>query len=73
MSDWRPFEPSRDEAKRIEDERDANTCNLHRDCAAADEAVRAAGGRLVRTLYGEEHRMAASHCHSDDCEECFGC
>lgn len=58
MSDWRPFEPSTDEAKRIE--LDANTCNRHDDCEAANVRARAAGS------------FAAEHCHDECCEECFG-
>lgn len=60
MSDWRPFEPSRDEANRIERERGETTCNRHNDCAAADARARAAG------------RLAAEHCHDECCEEYFG-
>lgn len=66
---WRPFEPSADEAKRIEKEREANTCNLHSDCAAADEMIRAAGGRMR----AGERVMYATHCSVEDCEDCFGC
>lgn len=36
------------------------TCNLHDDCDAAD-------ARMRHTARG-----AASHCHDDSCEECFG-
>jgi len=36
MSEWRPFEVSKDKLKRIESERDANPCNLREDCAAAN-------------------------------------
>ncbi len=57
---WRPFEPSADEAKRIEREREDNTCNRHSDCAAANTRARAAG------------RISAEHCHDGDCEDCFG-
>lgn len=60
MSDWRPFEPSRDEVNRIERDREENTCNRHNDCAAADARARAAG------------RSSAEHCHDECCEECFG-
>ena len=41
------------------------TCNKHDDCDAADERAKARG----ESHYG---RPGASHCHSDDCEECFG-
>ncbi len=58
---WRPFEPSRDERDRIERERDANTCNRHKDCASADEEARRVG------------KSSAFDCSIDDCEDCFGC
>lgn len=37
------------------------TCNKHDDCDAAD-------GRAK-----ERGCAGATHCHSEDCEECFGC
>lgn len=40
--------------------RGTNRCNKHKDCEAADIAAKAAG------------KTAAYHCHSEDCEECFG-
>lgn len=68
--EWRPFEPSTDETKRIEVERDANRCNLHDDCAAADVKCADKGGRYARdgtkVLY-------AFHCCTENCEDCFGC
>lgn len=67
---WRPFESSKDEAKRIEDDRDRNRCNLHDDCAAADASVAAKGGRMDRDGFRHMH---AFHCSSDNCEDCFGC
>lgn len=81
MTDWRPFEQSRDELERIEREREENTCNLHDDCAAADEAVRAKGGRPARRdgwadgkpVRAGELVFSAFHCHDEDCEDCFGC
>ena len=36
------------------------SCNRHDDCDKADEAVKAKGG------------FAASHCHDECCDECFG-
>lgn len=57
---WRPFEPSKDEVKRVARDAEENTCNRHSDCAAADKRARATG------------RLGADHCHSDECEECFG-
>lgn len=36
----------------------AKRCNMHEDCAVADEAL------------GVNKR--ASHCYADDCDECFG-
>lgn len=59
---WRPFEPSKDEVKRVEREATANTCNRHRDCAAADAKAKASGRGMLR----------AEHCLDECCEECFG-
>jgi len=75
MSDWRPFEPSRDAIEEMKRAAKDNTCNMHRDCAAADAAVRRAGGRYLRTAFGDrtEKVMTAVHCHDADCEDCFGC
>lgn len=74
MSDWRPFDPSRCELERVQQERELNTCNLHRDCDAADEVVRLAGGRRVRPVVGGPFTsFAAVHCSVEDCEDCFGC
>lgn len=39
-----------------------NSCNRHNDCKAADEKARARGA-----MFG------ASHCHDEECEDCFGC
>jgi hypothetical protein len=36
------------------------SCNRHDDCDAADAAA---------TLKG---RQTPDHCHTDDCEDCFG-
>lgn len=36
------------------------TCNLHKDCDAADVKAQARDGKR------------AAHCHNDDCEDCFG-
>ena len=36
------------------------TCNMHDDCDAADLKAQARNGKR------------AAHCHSDDCEDCFG-
>lgn len=36
------------------------SCNLHRDCAAADARVKAGG-------------MNVAHCRDEFCEDCFGC
>ena len=70
MSDWRPFEPSRDNVKRAEALERENTCNRHSDCAAANERVR--NDPRNRDYYGRPVRMWADHCSADDCEECFG-
>ena len=71
MDAWRPFEPSRDEVKRIEAEREANTCNLHDDCAEADRKFRRMhpDGRQMR--WGLQRN--ATHCNDENCEDCFGC
>lgn len=39
-----------------------NTCNKHKDCAAAKAKAEAAGLNPYIIC-----------CHSDDCEDCFGC
>ena len=70
MSDWRPFEPSLDAIKAAEREAAKNKCNLHKDCAAADAACKAAGGR--KNAFGDLS-MRAVHCDVSDCEDCFGC
>jgi hypothetical protein len=78
---WRPFEPSRDALKEIEREAERNMCNLHDDCAAADEKVKTAGGRPARVdgwangkyVKAGELVMIAFHCSIEDCEDCFGC
>lgn len=67
MSDWRPFEPSREAVKAASEH---NRCNLHDDCETADEKCRAAGGRVDRDGFSY---MRAFHCHTEDCEDCFGC
>lgn len=61
VSDWRPFEPSREAVDAAaKHERDINRCNRHDNCAAADERARKAG------------RWSAEHCYDECCEECFG-
>lgn len=83
--DWRPFEPSIEAIKAAREHiKSASTltaCNLHRDCGAADELVRAAGGRPAQNdgWAGGKHVnrgeivMVATHCSIEDCEDCFGC
>jgi hypothetical protein len=79
--DWRPFEPSKDAIEEIARVAKLNTCNLHDDCAAADEQVRAEGGRRARNdgwaggkyVKRGELVMVATHCSIEDCEDCFGC
>lgn len=61
MSDWRPFEPSREAVKAA---REHNNCNRHDDCEAATAAYRNKHGRDPGVGF---------HCHDEDCEECFGC
>lgn len=64
MSDWRPFEPSREAANAAAiyaiGLTEPRTCNRHRDCDVADVKARESG------------RLYAEHCHDDCCEECFG-
>lgn len=38
----------------------ARACNMHDDCDAADAKWQVRDGKR------------AAHCHSDDCEDCFG-
>jgi hypothetical protein len=74
---WRPFEQcveNLEEARTREPEyvesrlasTKSRTCKLHKDCRAADEAVRAAGGREVKPVH--QH-------YSDDKthENCVAC
>lgn len=73
---WRPFEPSRDEAERIEREAEANTCNLHKDCEAADEEFKRQhpeGLKRVTEFGNRWTQHGAIHCSIEDCEDCFGC
>lgn len=44
----------------VETVKTVRSCNRHDDCDKADEAVKAKGG------------FAASHCHDECCDECFG-
>lgn len=37
------------------------SCNRHSDCGKADAEAKAKGA------------FGASHCHDDECEDCFGC
>jgi hypothetical protein len=48
--------------KRSEEER-RNACNRHGDCKAAEAALFAKEGR---------HPGVNFHCHTEDCEDCFG-
>lgn len=78
MSDWRPFEPSREA---VEAASEHNSCNLHNDCEAADAKVRNGGGRSARCdgwadgrfVKAGEKIFTAFHCSTEDCEDCFGC
>ena len=56
--DWRTQSP--DKAIEHDRSKDVKTCNMHTDCDAADVKMRAFDGKK------------AAHCHSDDCEDCFG-
>lgn len=76
MNNWRPFEPSREACTEAAvyavGLAATRSCNRHRDCDAADAES--------RRLYPEGRRVGpnwippgpAEHCHSDECEECFG-
>ena len=56
--DWRTQSPDKAiEHDRSKDPPKVKTCNMHTDCDKAD-------------LLSEPGRTA--HCHSDDCEDCFG-
>jgi hypothetical protein len=46
--------------KAIEPEPFRNSCNRHSNCANADAEAKARGA------------FGASHCHDDECEDCFG-
>jgi len=72
---WRPFEPSKDEQNRIECDKERNQCNLHKDCAEADEKCVASGGRWTRATDFDPPRLVyvAFHCSYENCEDCFGC
>ena len=45
------------------------SCNMHRDCRAAEEAARLAE---KTERYGAGSRRL-EHCNDDCCEDCFGC
>lgn len=52
-------------------ESEKRTCNRHADCDAAEREFT----RLYpsgKTLWNGVHVTAPDHCHSDDCEDCFG-
>lgn len=71
---WRPFEPSKEAveeaARTVKREiRFQKMCMLHSDCQAADEMIRAAGGR--RTKFGAVV-MTDVHCYDETCDKCFG-
>lgn len=59
-TEWRPFDPSADAVNRSARAEREGSCNIHRDCAAADERARAQG------------RLNADHCSDPCCEDCFG-
>lgn len=54
--------------ERLPDPNARRSCNRHDDCDAADERSRTQG----QPDYYGRRPTRAEHCHSDDCEECFG-
>lgn len=44
------------------------TCNRHDDCDRADEEAKAKANGDWR----DPRYFGADHCHSEDCDECFG-
>jgi len=60
--DWRTLKEG-EVAERVREAPDVpdRSCNKHDDCAAADRDADALG------------KKRPYHCHSEDCEECFGC
>jgi len=73
---WRPFEPSRETCTEAAiyatGMMTPRSCNRHRDCDAADadNLRRYPGGRRIGLNWIPAG--PAEHCHSDECEECFG-
>lgn len=63
---WRPWEPSREAVRAAQEAQRENTCNRHDDCEA--ETLR----WMARNKAKRWELPADFHCHSDDCEECFG-
>lgn len=47
----------------------ARSCNLHDNCDRAASDYR----RAYLERYGQAAVTGAHHCHSDDCEDCYGC
>jgi hypothetical protein len=49
-------------------------CNRHDDCAAADAKAKERHEANIKKPWGErmDTRPYVDHCHSDDCEDCFG-
>lgn len=54
---WQPFAKRPQPTEQVK----VRSCNRHSNCEQADVEAKARG------TYG------ASHCHDDDCEDCFGC
>ena len=40
--------------------KESRSCNMHTDCNAADE------------LSKQKYNRKATHCHDEDCDDCFG-
>lgn len=63
VTHWRPFPPAPAKETKQPPKRPVNTCNRHRDCAAAEARRPAPDGWPVPPNF---------HCYDDTCEECFG-
>lgn len=72
MNWWRPFEQCAENVLKAATDTEENrklrmesvmvkSCKFHKDCRAADEMVRAAGGRVVKIGAMEVIVMSAKH------------
>lgn len=69
---WRPFEQCKENLEKAATDTEENrklrmesvmvkSCKFHKDCRAADEMVRAAGGRVIKVGNIEVITMHAKH------------